>query len=159
MHDILHQWAKDWGHHPESVLDLMNRLGAGYEPYAPINTEGWSEAAVSQRMRLAAAKAGIFPWRNQVGALPDESGRYIRFGLCNDTPALNKSVKSSDYVGIKPVTITAEMVGQRFGQFWCREMKEHSWRYTGQGREPAQLKFIELVLSAGGDAAFSTGGI
>lgn len=159
MHDILHQWAKDWGHHPESVLDLMNRLGAGYEPYAPINTEGWSEEAVSQTMRLAAANAGIYPWRNNVGAYETATGRWVRYGICNDTEKLNKSIKSSDFVGIKPVTITAEMVGTIIGQFWCREMKKAGWRYTGVEREPAQLKFIELVLSAGGDAAFSTGGL
>jgi hypothetical protein len=159
MHDILHQWARDWGVHPEGVLDLMNRLGAGYEPYAPPATAGFSEAAVSQRMILSAAKAGIYPWRNNVGALFDEGGRLVRYGLCNDTPALNKKIKSSDYVGIKPVIITPEMVGQKFGQFWAREMKEAGWKYTGSDREPAQLKFIDLVLSAGGDAAFSTGGI
>ena len=160
MTDHLHQWARDWNIHPTAIHDLMNRLGYGYEPYMPDTVQpGFSEAATTQRMLLAASKAGIYPWRNNVGALPDETGRWIRYGLCNDTKKLNENYKSSDFVGIKPVVITAEMVGHTLGQFWCREMKEADWRYTGQGREVAQLRFINLVLSAGGDAGFSIGGI
>lgn len=160
MHDNLHQWAKDWGINPVAVHDLMNRLGYGYEPYMPDTVrDDFSEAATTQRMLLAAAAAGIYPWRNNVGSLPDETGRWIRYGLCNDTKKLNENYKSSDFIGPKPVIITQEMVGHKFAQFWCREMKPADWRYTGQGREPAQLRFIELVLSLGGDAAFSVGGI
>ncbi len=49
------------------------------------------------------------------------------------------------------------MVGSRFGQFLAREVKKPGWKYRGTAEERAQLHFINLVNTAGGDAAFATG--
>jgi len=125
MHDTLHQWAKDWSLSPYAVLDLLQRLGVGYEMPGNAAHEGFSETAVSQRLAIAAAQQGILSWRNNLGAMQDASGRMVRFGLCNDTAALNKKFKSSDRVGIKPVLIGPEHVGTTIGQAWFREVKEY----------------------------------
>lgn len=159
MIDIVHKWASDWRFDPYAVLDLLDRLGMGFEPRQTIEFEGMSEAAVSQRVRLEAANAGILAYRNNVGAYENDAGQWVRYGLCNDTPALNKKVKSADLIGIKPVFITPAHLGMTIGQFWSREVKEYGWRYTGAGREVAQQKWAQIITSKGGDAAFTTGSI
>lgn len=159
MHSIVHQWAADWGYSPFSVLDLMTRLGMGFEPQQLIELEGWSEAAIQNKVRIDAAKVGILSWRNNVGALPDATGRLVRYGLCNDTKQLNEKLKSPDLVGIKPELITLAHVGTTIGQAWFRECKEYGWKYTGTPHEVAQAKFGQIVIAKGGDFAFTTGAI
>jgi hypothetical protein len=159
MHSLVHQWATDWGIPQHAAVDLLVRLGVGYEPTKFVELEGWSESAVQSRVRLEAAKNDILPWRNNVGALQDDTGRVVRYGLCNDTKELNTRVKSSDLIGIKKTWITPEMVGTYIGQFWAREVKEYGWVYTGADREPAQLKFGQIVTAWGGDFKFTTGEI
>jgi hypothetical protein len=116
------------------------------------------EAAVQQLVRLEAARSGWHLWRNNVGALKDERGRVVRFGLGNDSAALNKRIKSSDLIGWRRVTVTPDMVGGHIAQFVCREIKEPDWRYTGTPREEAQQRWIGMVLADGGDACFASGG-
>jgi len=159
MHSIVHQWATDWGVPQHAAVDLMCRLGLGFEPTTFVELEGWSESAIQSKVRLDAAKAGILPWRNNVGALQDDTGRVVRYGLCNDTEQLNESVKSSDLIGINPVLIKPEHVGTIIGQFWAREVKEYGWKYTGTAHEVAQAKFGQIVLSKGGDFKFTCGSI
>ena len=78
-------------------------------------------------------------WRNSTGALRDERGRLIQFGL---------SPGSSDLIGIREVTITPEMVGQKIGQFVALEIK------TPTGRAKAdQHTFLDHVRDRGGLAA------
>jgi hypothetical protein len=67
---------------------------------------------------------------------------------------MNASIKSSDLIGIRPVTLPD---GRIIGQFVAREVKAGSWRYTGTAAEKAQLKFLELVAAMGGDAQFCNG--
>lgn len=133
------QWAIKWGISPEALEDLKTELGIGAMP--PNDS---SEASIQKHIRFNAAKQGIVLWRNNVGATYDEQGNFIRYGLANDTSAMNKTIKSSDLIGIKPN-----------GQFICREVKHGDWQYTGTAHEQAQLKFISLVLAMGGDAGFS----
>lgn len=113
-----------------------------------------SETAVQQAVRLKSSKQGRRMWRNNVGAVTDEHGRHIRFGLCNESAAINKTLKSSDLIGITPVTITADMVGQTIGVFTAFEVKKESWKYSGTEREEAQLNYINLVRTLGGIAGF-----
>ncbi len=114
-----------------------------------------SEAAVQQEIRLESARRGWRLWRNNNGACKDENGRLIRYGLANDSAKMNQEIKSSDLVGITPVIITPEMVGQTVGVFTSIEVKRQGWHYTGTGREAAQKKWIDLVISLGGHSGFA----
>lgn len=115
------------------------------------------EANIQALIRLEASRFGIKLWRNNVGALQDMQGRYVRYGLANDSAQLNAILKSSDLIGIKPVLITQDMVGITIGQFVAREIKSPTWKYKGTEREKAQQAFIDLINQLGGDAMFCTG--
>lgn len=115
------------------------------------------ESAVASHIRLAAGKLGIDLWRNNSGAFEDENGRWVRYGLCNDSAVLSKEVKSSDFIGITPVTITPDMVGQTIGVFTAIETKPSGWLlkpYDARGL--AQEKFHDIVKAAGGYAGFAS---
>lgn len=148
----LNQWALRHGVPFAALHELRTIMGA--TPTDPPAVPGESEAAIQKRVQLAATRAGGRLWRNNVGALRDERGVPVRYGLANDSAALNKVVKSSDLIGIKPVVITPDMVGHIIGQFVAREVKAAAWSYKGDAHEKAQLKFIELVTGLGGDARF-----
>jgi hypothetical protein len=115
-----------------------------------------SEAGNQQRIRLAAANRGLILWRNNVGAVTTDDGRHIRFGLGNDSAKINKAFKSSDLIGINPVVITPDMVGQTIGQFVAIEVKRDNFvgRETDK-RYVAQRKFIECVQRYGGMGMFA----
>ena len=138
------------------ALDELRILLTSTMP-SPATAQGASENDVQARVRLAASQAGNVLWRNNVGMLRDERGVPVRFGLCNDSKALNEHVKSSDLVGIKRLTVTREMVGSVVGQFYAREVKKVGWKYAGTPREVAQLRFIETVVAMGGCAGFTVG--
>ena len=153
---LLTQWAARHGVSQAALAELRVMMGVDTDP-AKCTAKTGSEAAVQTDVRLAASRKGWRLWRNNNVALKDQNGRLVRAGLCNDSKELNAKVKSSDLIGIKPVVITSDMVGHTVGVFLAREMKKPGWKYTGTQREKAQKAFIELVLSLGGDAAFSTG--
>lgn len=154
----IHTWALRWGIPLEAVRDLQVTLGTYTPPLVAGAPEaGKSEAWAQSAVRLEASQKGIKLFRNNVGALKDSKGRLVRYGLGNDTPALNDVLKSADLVGIRPVVIQPHHVGHTLGQFVSREIKEPDWQYTGTGREPAQLAWANLVNAMGGDAAFATG--
>lgn len=113
-----------------------------------------TETDVQIAQRYWATQVGGRLWRNNVGVLFDQNGRPVRFGLANDSSQMNAQLKSSDLIGIRPVLITPDMVGITIGQFVARECKRPEWRYTGTPREIAQLEFLKLILSMGGDAKF-----
>lgn len=106
---------------------------------------------------LRAARSGRWLLRNNSGAFKDDTGRQVRFGLGNTSKKFNRVMKSLDLVGIEPVVITADMVGQTIGRFYARECKAPDWKYTGTDREVAQKKFIDKVNEMGGNAAFTNG--
>lgn len=151
----LDEWAADWQISAQAVADLRTRLGLF--PTDPAAAPGESEAAIQTRIRLEASAKGCRLWRNNVGACYTAEGAFLRYGLANDSAAMNKKIKSADLVGIRPVKITPQHVGATVGQFVAREVKRAGWRYSGSPREEAQLAFISLVLAMGGDAAFSAG--
>lgn len=152
----LTQWAARHGVSQAALAELRVMMGVDTDP-AKCTAKAGSEAAVQTAIRLEASRLGVRLWRNNVGACKDESGRIIRYGLCNDSAQLNKRIKSSDLIGVRPVVITSDMVGHTIGQFVAREVKRPGWKYAGTEREKAQLAFIELLLSLGADAAFASG--
>lgn len=150
----LYQWAIQWGIPREAIADLRQRMGIdGLETIVDTGDENYA----AKIMRLDAASQGSILWRNNVGAYQDDRGVFIRYGLANESKQMNKKVKSSDYIGIRPVLITQDMVGHTFGQFVARETKRPDWSYSGSPREVAQAKFMEIVIGYGGDACFSVG--
>jgi len=151
----LKQWALRHGITPQAMLELDAMFGlSGY--CLPV-AAGISETAVQNRVRLEASRKGIRLFRNNVGVLRDENGRPVRYGLANDSKAINEGLKSSDLIGWRCVEITPAHVGSVIAQFVSRECKEHGWQYTGTQRELAQLNWIRLVAADGGDAMFCTG--
>lgn len=154
----LHEWARRHRIPIEVFRDLQITLGLYTPPLDPASeAAGKSEAWVQSVVRLEASKKGVKLFRNNVGALKDEGGRLVRYGLGNDSAKLNQVLKSGDLIGIRPVLIEAHHIGQVFGQFVSREVKAPGWQYTGSGREPAQAAWANLINSCGGDAAFATG--
>ena len=98
-----------------------------------------SEHEIQQRIRLACGRGAVRLWRNNTGALVDQQGRFVRFGLCKG---------SSDLIGLRSVVVTPEMVGQRIAQFVALEIK------APQGVvSPQQQAFLRLVQQLGGVAA------
>lgn len=109
------------------------------------------------RMQMALFHGGSL-WRNNSGALPDSTGRIVRFGLGNDSAKLNKVWKSSDLVGILPVTVTPEMVGRTFGLFVAVDAKSpDAWKGGPRTEhELAQENFFINVRQLGGIGGFAT---
>lgn len=116
-----------------------------------------SESAILNDIRLEASELGIRLWRNNVGASYTKNGDFIRYGLANDSVAVNSVLKSSDLIGIRPLLITPAHVGRTIGQFVSREVKHAEWRYHANDKELAQKRWIDLILEFGGDACFVTG--
>ena len=155
----LSDWAARWippQHLAAALADLQRTI---VPPELELPSGLTSEAGAQVAVRLEASKRGILNFRNNTGALADESGRFVRFGLANDTPAMNRQIKMGDLVGLKSHVVTLADVGKLHGIFWMREVKKPGWKWprTPSEREQAQRRAIELVLSRGGDAAFTTG--
>ena len=102
------------------------------------------ESELQQQIRAEASRAGCVLWRNNVGALDG-----VRYGLANDSRAMNQLHKSADLVGIEPVLITQAMVGSVVGRFLAREVKRPGWTWTGTEREQAQLQVVGTGLVHG----------
>ena len=151
----LHQWAIKHNISIDAINDLRRIMGA--INIDPKLKEGESETAVQTRIRLEASSKGSLLMRNNVGVLYNVDGVPVRYGLANDSKAVNKKMKSSDLIGLQPILIQPFHVGQVIGQFLVRECKHGSWRYRATEEEQAQLKFLDLVMSMGGDAAFAIG--
>lgn len=157
MHELA-EWAEKWSICEDALIELKSVLcGLPHidRECAP-GPEGYSEAAVTSRVRLEATKKGVVLWRNNVGACYTKEGRFIRYGLLNQSKRMNEQFKSSDLIGIRPVVVTSADVGRTIGQFVAREAKASNWRSSPRdAHEMAQRKFLNLVASLGGDAAFA----
>jgi len=94
------------------------------------------ERKIQSEIQLAANGPARL-WRNNVGALRDQRGQLVRYGLCPG---------SSDLIGLRQVTITPDMVGQTLAVFTAIEVKDQG-RLTEQ-----QRAFITMVQQAGGMA-------
>ena len=116
-----------------------------------------NEATVQQQTRLAMARLGAQIWRNNSGACTDDTGRLIRYGLGNDSAQLNAVIKSSDLIGVMPITVQPHMVGQTIGVFTALEIKAPGWALRpGDKRGLAQAAYHDIVRQAGGFAGFVT---
>lgn len=105
-----------------------------------------SESEVQQAVRLEAARMGWLLWRNNSGAGKLENGKFIRWGLANESSAVNRKIKSSDLIGL-----------DSGGLFVAIECKPPGWIYNpNDERERAQMTYIELVIARGGRAGFVT---
>ena len=156
MTPALYEWAARHGVSAAAMLDLRAVVAPPPAPdAAPAHSD--SEAYAQSLVRLEAAQKGVRLFRNNSGALKDDKGRLVRFGLGNESAALNERLKSSDLIGWRPVMITPVHVGAVIAQVVGREIKPRGWRYTGAGRETAQANWINLMLADGGDACFATG--
>lgn len=149
----INEWAIKHGVSFDAVEDLRRLYGMSYTP--PNQSGDKSESAVQVDVRLEASEKGLRLWRNNVGVLLDARGVPVRYGLANESKQMNSKIKSSDLIGVRPVRIEPRHVGSVIGQFVAREIKPEYWNYSGNAHEIAQLKFLELVLSMGGDAAFA----
>jgi hypothetical protein len=148
----LFDWAKSHGITEQALKELTDIFGL----YPITQGDKSSEASIQVKVRLEASKQGARLFRNNVGGYQSDAG-FVRYGLCNESAQMNKAIKSSDLIGIKPVVITQAMVGSTIGQFMAREVKRGGWYYTGTPREVAQLKFLEIVNALGGDGRFTNG--
>lgn len=151
----LQNWARRWGVSEQAVIELQQIFGVARKNES--TAAGRSEASVLNEVRLEASNRGIRLWRNNVGATYTKDGAFLRYGLANDSAAMNRTVKSADLIGIRPVTVTQEMVGYTFGQFISREIKAPGWKYAGNEREKAQLAWAVLISALGGNACFAAG--
>lgn len=148
----LYEWAIRHGVSAVAMHELRTMMGVTSNEGQPTEAEaGLSEGAVQNNIRLEASHKGMRLWRNNVGGDPNGA---LRWGLANDSAAVNKVLASSDLIGIAPVLITPAHVGQVIGQFLAVEVKEDGWQYTGTDRERAQFNFIKLVIAQGGRAMF-----
>ena len=150
----LHAWAVRHRVGADALVELAATLGAMPAVGRP---EAGSESRVQSTVRLAAPAHDMRLWRNNVGVLMDKNDRPVRFGLANDSKALNGRLKSGDLIGWRRVEIRPEHVGRILGQFVSVECKESGWRYTGDEHEQAQARWASLVVADGGYARFATG--
>lgn len=157
---IIREWAAEFGVPLGAVLELERRMGLQGSAAAnvqPDDEPAHSEAFAQSQIRLEAPGKDVWLSRNNVGALLDRNGTPVRYGLANESAKMNARIKSSDLIGFRKKLIQPQHVGMIIAQFVARECKYPGWVYGGDDHEKAQLKFIELVNSAGGDAAFATG--
>lgn len=95
-------------------------------------------------------------FRNNVGAYKDpKTGRWVRYGLANESKEMNQHTKSSDRVGWTPIEITPEMVGKTVPVFTSIEMKKGGYKPSGKAELDhiaAQQRFCDTVTRAGGIA-------
>jgi len=113
------------------------------------------ESTVTSHICLDAAQRGVDLWRNNVGGFYDNTGRFVRYGLGSFTE--KDKCKSSDYIGITPLFITPEHVGQIIGVFTAVEMKSSDWKFNSNDKHCLyQRNFLDMVLKDGGYAGFAT---
>lgn len=163
----LHEWAQRWQIPQQCFSELIQTAAPILKP----SGDDYSESRVQSMIRLQAARAGnVHLFRNNVGAgkaYNDKEicpqcavrGRFIRWGLANDSKAVNEVVKSGDFIGWESFVVTQAHVGTRIAKFLSRETKPTNWQWTGTPHELGQLNWANLVNAAGGDAKFTTGAL
>jgi len=145
----IHDWALRWGIPQQAMTELINM------PLPNSTKTKQTEGAVQTDLKLAASRIGANLWRNNNGADTLSNGLFMRWGLGNDSKNINDEFKSSDLIGITPVMVTPRHVGRIVGIFTAIEVKRGGWSWSGNERELAQWKYLQLVNSKGGFATFA----
>ena len=102
-------------------------------------------------VEYAKTKHFCFLFRNNSGGMKTKNG-YVKFGLgAFDAESV---AASSDLIGIMPVTITQEMVGENVGVFVAIECKRPNFRKDV--RYLKQKRFIDFIKKTFGLAGFAT---
>lgn len=101
-----------------------------------------TERNIQAEIQLEMSKNNVVLFRNNIGSYLSESGHRVAYGVGGPG--------GSDLIGITPVVITQEMVGQTLGVFTALEVKTK----TGRSSEK-QEKFIKSVLRLGGFAGIA----
>lgn len=126
-----------------------------------------SEAAVQSEIRADAPSQGVRLFRNNVGACTDDTGRTIRYGLGNDSPQLQKRLKSSDLVGriktghARGIEIHIECKAEgwvmpgEYAKFYPHVRNVSDGRHPTD-REAAQHAWLQLAVEDGCMAGFCT---
>lgn len=129
-----------------------------------------NEAAVQAAIRIEAGRLGILIWRNNRGAMEDTNGRIVRFGLGNDSPQVDRRLKSSDLVGqittdyarpfARPVHIECKSPGWRFPDAWRNSTPDEIEKTRAPAdaalrRTLAQWRWLKLHHDAGALAGFA----
>lgn len=171
------RWAL--AHHVSvpAMVELAFILSSQDTAPEPVNPEKLSgEARVQSLVRLEAAHAGYWLTRNNVGAYQDPrsivcvhcqrpalgaratAGRWIRYGLANESKQQNAIVKSADLIGFRKRVIISSDIGTVIAQFVSRECKAEGWQPSeNDPHEQAQRAWRDHVNANGGDASFVSG--
>ena len=91
------------------------------------------------RLAVSANCEGVTLYRNHTGALRDNRGKYVQFGLSPGSP---------DLVGYKRVQITEDMVGQDLAVFVGMEIK-----VPGEKARDDQQHWLDRLEEHGGIAS------
>ncbi len=147
---MFREWAHKWGVPFDAVIDWEGRVGlVPQEPARAVSGKLHSEAWVQSNVFLEAGRSGFQFFRNNVGA-HEKEGRQVRYGLANESAKQNEVIKSGDLVGWQKFLIQPHHVGMVIPRFASAEVKEVGWSYSGNGREPAQLTWGNLITANGG---------
>lgn len=96
------------------------------------------ETEIMQKVRLILQTLKVTTFRNNVGRLKTDDGRWVQFGLCEG---------SADLIGWTEHVIQPHDVGRRVAVFTAIETKTYNGRTT-----QAQDAFLSRVIVCGGIA-------
>lgn len=158
---MIDEWAKRHNISAAALEELKACMGIAARGVMGVPENGdppGSEGRQQSLVRIEAADKGVRLFRNNSGAFVDESRRQVRYGLANESKAVNEVLKSPDLIGWRKRLITPDMVGFVIGQCTMREMKHEGWKFNPNDKhELAQFNFLKLAIADGCDAAFATG--
>lgn len=143
----LHEWANRWGVSVQAFQELMNLMAVEGAENAKNEGQDTLEQQVQQEIRLHCSQLGGVAWRNNSGALQTQDGRWVRFGVGNESKKLNAKYKSPDLFCLTPMT---------GGKLVLPEVKRPGWTGPTTEHEFAQAAFLTHAISYGAIGGFVT---
>lgn len=113
-----------------------------------------NESEIQQKIQIEGPYHNCQLLRNNSGALKNNRGEVVRYGLGNISSKHNKQMKSSDLIGFTTKVITPDMIGKTVAIFTAVEVKAEHFN-TSDERIIAQQNFINWVVRHGGIAGFA----